>query len=202
MQSLEMNSEYFGFSRLQMMENAGRNIAEAIASRFKAKDKRIAFFCGLGGNGGDGLVAARLLTLFGFKVDVLLAGKLKDITNKETKKNCKILPLLADNISFHEVYDSTVIPDVKDEVVVDALLGVGLKGSLRPPIMQLVKKINELKAFRISIDVPTGIDPDSGEVLGDAVKADLTISLYKTKPGFAKAKDYTGEIVVKDIGLP
>ncbi|MCK4952502.1 NAD(P)H-hydrate dehydratase [Candidatus Bathyarchaeota archaeon] len=202
MRSLEINSEYFGFSRLQMMENAGRNVANEIASRFTPKDTRIAVFCGLGGNGGDGFVAARHLACLGFKVDILLAGKSIDNMNEETRKNWQILQFLTDTITLNELYDSSLIPDVNVEVVVDALLGVGLKGSLRPPILQLVKKINELKAFCVSIDVPTGIDSDSGEVLGDAVRSDLTVTLHKMKLGLTNAEEYAGEIVVREIGLP
>ncbi|MCD6240458.1 NAD(P)H-hydrate dehydratase, partial [Candidatus Bathyarchaeota archaeon] len=82
------------------------------------------------------------------------------------------------------------------------LLGIGLKGKPRPPILQLVKKINELDAFKVAVDVPTGIDSDTGEVLGEAVKANLTITFYKAKPGLLKASEYTGELIVKDIGLP
>jgi hydroxyethylthiazole kinase-like uncharacterized protein yjeF len=77
-----------------------------------------------------------------------------------------------------------------------------LKGKLRPPILQLVEKINSTDAFRVSVDVPTGIDSDSGEVLGKTVNANLTVTFYKAKPGLFKAKEHSGEIAVKNIGLP
>jgi len=202
MRALEMNSEYYGVSRLQLMENAGRSVADEIASRFKPKNTRIAIFCGSGGNGGDGFVAARHLTCLGFKVEVILAGKSSEIANKETKRNWLALQSLKDTIALHEVYDSALIPSVKAEVVVDALLGIGLKGTLRPPILQLVEKINEMKAFRVSVDVPTGINSDSGEVLGDAVRANLTVAFHKTKPGLTKTEEYTGETIIRGIGLP
>ncbi len=184
------------------MENAGRSIADEVASRFKPKKTKVAIFCGSGGNGGDGFVAARHLTCLGFKVQVLLAGKPSDIVNEETQKNWLALQALKNTITLHEIHDSTLIPDVKAEVVVDALLGIGLKGTLRPPILQLVEKINEMKAFRVSVDVPTGINSDSGEILGDAVRADLTVTFHKTKPGLRKAEEYVGELIVRDIGLP
>ncbi|MFQ5836952.1 MAG: NAD(P)H-hydrate epimerase, partial [Candidatus Bathyarchaeia archaeon] len=187
MRALELNSEYYGVSRLQLMENAGRSVADEIASRFKPKNTRVAVFCGSGGNGGDGFVAARHLTCLGFKVEVILAGKSSDIVDEKARRNWLALQALKDTMALHEVYDSTLIPSVKAEVVVDALLGIGLKGTLRPPILQLVKKINEMKAFRVSVDVPTGINSDSGEVLGDAVRANLTVTFHKTKPGLAKA---------------
>jgi NAD(P)H-hydrate epimerase len=93
-------------------------------------------------------------------------------------------------------------PDVKADVVVDALLGTGAKGELRPPILQLVKKINSMDAFKVAVDIPTGVDADTGEVLGEAVKADMTVTFYRSKKGLAKAKKYVGDLTVKDIGLP
>lgn len=201
MRALELNAEYFGVSRLQLMENAGHHIALEIASRFKP-DKPIAIFCGLGGNGGDGFVAARHLSSKGFPITVILAGKAKEISHKAALENWKALQFLKENISIHEVYDSSLIPEITAEVVVDALLGTGTKGKLRAPILQLVEKINTMDAFRVVVDIPTGINADTGEVLGKAVKANLTITFHKMKKGLENAKDYVGELVVKDIGLP
>ncbi|MEM2972449.1 MAG: NAD(P)H-hydrate dehydratase [Candidatus Bathyarchaeia archaeon] len=201
MRALELNSEYFGVSRLQLMENAGRNVALEIASRFKP-EKSIAVFCGLGGNGGDGFVVARHLTSLGFKVTVILAGKAKEITNKAALENWKALQFLKEKISIYEVYDSSLIPEVNAEIVIDALLGIGVKGSLKPPILQLVQKINAMNAFKVAVDVPTGVDADTGEVLSEAVKANLTITFHKTKIGLERAREYVGELIVMDIGLP
>jgi len=201
MHTLEFNAEYFGVTRLQLMENAGHSVASEIASRFKP-DNSVAVFCGLGGNGGDGFVAARHLSSKGFRVKVILAGEAKQISHKEALENWKALQFLTENIVTHEVCDSSLIPEVTAEIVVDALLGTGTKGRLRPPILQLVEKINASDAFRVAIDVPTGIDADTGEVLGQAVKASLTITFHKTKRGFENAKKYVGKLVVKDIGLP
>jgi hydroxyethylthiazole kinase-like uncharacterized protein yjeF len=201
MRALEMNSEYFGVSRLRLMENAGHNVALEVASRFKP-EKSVAVFCGLGGNGGDGFVAGRHLLSMGFKVTVILAGKPREISDKAALENWEALRSLEDSIPIYEVYDITLIPEIGADIIVDALLGTGTKGKLKPPILQLVKKINALKAFRVAVDVPTGIDADTGEVLGDAVKADLTITFHRTKQGFEKAEGYVGELVVKDIGLP
>jgi len=202
MRALELNSEYYGVSRLQLMENAGCSVAAEIASRFKPEEARVVVFCGSGGNGGDGFVAARHLTCLGFKVEVILAGTSADIVDKAAQRNWLALQSLKDTIALHEVYDSTLIPSLEAEVVVDALLGIGLKGNLRPPILQFVRKINEMKSFRVAVDVPTGINSDSGEVLGEAVKANLTVTFHEAKPGLTKAKEYTGEIITRDIGLP
>ena len=202
MRSTEINSEYYGISLLQLMETAGRNVAEEISSRFDPKNTKVVIFCGSGGNGGDGFVAARYLQCSGFKVQIILASSSSKISNEYAKKNWYALQPIKNDVLIQEVKDSTQVPDVKADVVVDALLGIGSKGKLRPPILQLVQKINSMDAFRIAIDVPTGINSDSGEVLGDAVKADLTVTFYKTKTGFLKNIKYTGKIVVKNIGLP
>jgi NAD(P)H-hydrate epimerase len=201
MRALELNAEYFGVSRLQLMENAGHNVALEVASRFRP-DKSIAVFCGLGGNGGDGFVVARHLSSMGYKVVVILAGKAKDITDNAALENWKALRFLEEAIPIYEVYDSTLIPEITAEIVVDALLGIGTKGILKPPILQLVQKINTMNAFRVAVDVPTGIDADTGEVLGDAVRANLTITFHQTKKGLETAKEHVGELNVKDIGLP
>jgi len=202
MRALEVNCEYFGVSRLQLMENAGKSVADVIASRFEPEKTRVAIFCGLGGNGGDGFVAARHLACLGFKVEVMLAGRCRDISDEAARRNWLALHALKDTIAFYEIYDSSLVPSVKAEVVVDALLGIGLKGAPRPPFLQLVKKINEVEAFCISVDVPTGVNSDSGEVPGEAVEADLTVTFHRMKPGLKKAKKHVGELVVKDIGLP
>ncbi len=202
MRALEINSEYYGVSRLQLMENAGKNVSDQIATRFKPTKTKVAVFCGLGGNGGDGFVAARHLLSHGFSVEVLLAGKRDEISDKEAQTNLKALREFKAYLVINEVYDSSLIPNIKADVVVDALLGTGLNGAPRPPIRQLVAKINKTEAFCIAVDVPTGINSDSGEVFGEAVEADLTITFHKPKPGLATAKEYTGEIVVGNIGLP
>ncbi len=201
MRALESNAEYFGVSRLQLMENAGHSVALEVFSRFKP-GKSVVIFCGLGGNGGDGFVAARHLSSMGFKVKVVLAGKSKEILDKAALENWHALHFLKDTISVEEAYDSLLVPKTRADIAIDALLGTGAKGSLRPPIPQLVERINEMDAFRVAVDVPTGTDSDTGTVLSDAVKADLTITFHRAKRGLDKAKKYVGELVVKSIGVP
>ncbi|MBN1245471.1 NAD(P)H-hydrate dehydratase [Candidatus Bathyarchaeota archaeon] len=201
MRALEVNAEYLGISLLQLMENAGRNVAAEITSRCP-REQKVAIFCGLGGNGGDGFVAARHLLSQGFKVAVVLAGKGRDIRHEAALQNWCALQPLRESIPIQEVTDSSAIPAVDAEVVVDALLGTGTKGKLKPPITQIVEYINALDAFKIAVDVPTGIDSDTGDVLGNAVKANVTVTFHKSKTGLRAAKKYVGEVVVRDIGLP
>lgn len=201
MRALEVNAEYFGVSRLLLMENAGHSVALEVSSRF-APPKTVAVFCGLGGNGGDGFVVARHLSSMGFHVEVIVAGKAKDISDQASLKNWQSLRFLSETVTTHEVSDSTLIPKVDVDIVVDALLGTGSIGVLRPPILQMVEHINRLKAFRVAVDIPTGVDADTGNIMGDAVKADLTVTFYRMKVGLARARKRVGKLVVKDIGLP
>jgi ADP-dependent NAD(P)H-hydrate dehydratase / NAD(P)H-hydrate epimerase len=201
MRALEANAVYFGVSLLQLMENAGRNVALEIAARCPGEQK-VVIFCGSGGNGGDGFVAARHLLARGFKVSVILAGKGRDVRHKAAVKNWCALQPLRESIPVCEVTDSSAMPEMVADVVVDALLGTGSKGKLRPPITQMVENINALDALRIAVDVPTGIDSDTGDVLGSAVKADVTVTFHKPKTGLRNAKKYVGDLVVRDIGLP
>jgi NAD(P)H-hydrate epimerase len=196
-----MNAEYFGLSRLQLMENAGRSVADQISARFKPP-KKVVVFCGPGGNGGDGFVAARHLLERGFPVEIILAGVPSDISDNEALANWKILEAFRSSLSIREIYDSSLVTDIKGDIAIDALLGTGLKAAPRPPISQLIAQINSMKAFHVAVDVPSGINCDTGEALGHAVKADLTITFHKMKIGLKKASEYTGKLMVAPIGLP
>jgi len=202
MRALELNAEYYGISRLQLMENAGKNVAAEILNRFKPKETKIAVFCGLGGNGGDGFVAARHLACQGFKVDVFIAGRAQQINDENARKNWEALTNLRGSVSVHEIYDSSLLFEVKAEAIVDALLGTGLTGPPKPPILNIIRLINEAKGFKLAVDIPSGLDSDQGKALGEAVKANLTVTFHKAKPGLIEAKEHTGELLVTDIGIP
>jgi len=202
MRVLEVNAEYFGVTRLQLMENAGRGVSFEIDSRFK-KNQKIAIFCGLGGNGGDGFVTARHLLSLGFdNVTVIIAGKGENISHEAALTNWIALQSLRESIKLQEVTDSSNIPLVEADVAVDALLGTGTKGKIKPPILQLIAFINSLNAAKVAVDVPTGIESDTGEVLGNAVRADITVTFHKAKKGLENSKKHVGKLIVRDIGLP
>ena len=202
MRALELNAEYYGVSQLQLMENAGRAVADVVKTRFKSPKTRVAVFCGLGGKGGDGFVTARHLLSTGYRVEVILAGKSSEISHEAARKNWSALQQLKGEVPVCEVYDSSLIYETKADVIIDALLGIGVKGEPRPPVKQLIHVINRLKAFRIAVDVPSGLDADSGKAFGEAVKADLTITFHKAKSGLLKTERFVGELKVADIGLP
>jgi hydroxyethylthiazole kinase-like uncharacterized protein yjeF len=202
MRALELNAEYFGVSQIQLMENAGAAVANVVRARFRSLKTKVVVFSGLGGNGGDGLVAARHLFAIGYKVEVVLAGRPSEISHHAAEKNLEALYRLQENMPIHVVYDSSSIPEVNADVVIDSLLGIGLEGEPRPPVRQLIQRVNRLKAFRVSVDVPSGIDADSGKAFGEAVRADLTVTFHRAKPGLIEAKRSVGELIIADIGLP
>lgn len=178
----DINCEYLGVSRSLLMENAGREVA-----RHCADYANIAIFCGTGNNGGDGFVAARHLAGSGKKVKVFaLEGK----RTKENQINFNILKNL--DIPLLSVRDFADCDAIAAEVngydlIVDALVGVGMKGELREPVKGIVGLINSARAFRLSVDVATG---SSG---AETVNADLVICLDEAKVENAK---------VVDIGMP
>lgn len=198
-QRIEANARFLGLSELQMMESAGRAIADYISGRFKPCS--VAVYCGLGGNGGDGLVAARYLASRGFNVKVVLVGHPDRISHRATRENW-ILTSRLTTIDTYIASDSLSIPRIEAEIYIDALLGVGVKGEVKPPISEAIRVLNDMKGFKLSIDVPSGLDSDTGEILGCAIRADTTITIHGVKPGLEVRPEYTGEIVVADIGIP
>lgn len=186
MRIIDLNCEFFGLSRLQLMENAGKAIAEEIKSRFR--NGRVAIYAGSGNNGGDGFVAARHLK--GFEVEIFLAGEPKtDIA----LKNFEILKKSG--------YRIQKISECDAEIIVDALLGTGITGRPRGEYERAIEIINSSEAFKLAVDVPSGLNADTGEY-EIAVKADLTVTFHRMKPGILKAKEICGEVVVRDIGIP
>ncbi len=180
--AIDMNCEYLGIPGILLMENAGKEIA-----RECSKFNNIAIFCGTGNNGGDGLVAARHLSGAGKKITVyLLAGN----RTEEAQKNLEIVGNLK-SIKIEYIKDSTNCEKLKGEleevdVIIDALIGVGIHGHLREPIRSIVRLINSTNAFKLSVDVPTGDE-------NIKVNADTTLSFHLPKIPGAK---------VVDIGIP
>ena len=205
MRSLELNAKYLGVSHSLLMQIAGREVARVITDNEDIDGKSIVILSGLGGNGGDGIVAARYLDEAGAKVKVFLLGHEKTISNEDTLMNWNILK----NLKRISASMLTTESDVKScdaieraDILIDGLMGFGLHSKLREPLLTAVKMINKSRATKYSIDVPTGIDSDTGEVHGDAVKADHTISLHATKIGIRKAENNAGKVHVVTIGIP
>ncbi len=197
MKKIEEWAAGLGFTTTLMMENAGRAIYEAIAERFDAMaGTRICVVCGTGNNGGDALAAARHLLLNGYSVQVYLAGG-------QVKGNDPLLMLrLFEQLKKPETRAPTPEELEKCEVVVDGIFGTGIKGEIREPFASAIRAINSSNAFVVAVDVPSGVDPDTGDAAGVAVVADLTVAVHDAKPGLLRAKQYVGTLLVKEIGIP
>lgn len=208
MKAIDRNCECLGLLPVQLMENAGAVIAQHI--REKLESGRVLFIAGRGNNGGDAFVAARHLAgSLGYIVNVVLLGKSRDIGTKEAFRNFSLLK--SSRVNMFEITDSSQLEASASELfqeadlLVDAVFGTGISGKLREPESTAIDLINlEGKAGKtvISIDIPSGLDPDGGD-FEKAVHAGLTVTFHRMKIGLLseKAKEYTGVIKVADIGI-
>lgn len=178
--------------RFVLMENAGRAVYHAIKQRFGLKDKKILVVCYHGNNGGDGFVAARYLCNEA-ETDVLFIGD-ESRLKKEALVNFR---KIEHNERIQFVADDEVDFDAYD-IIVDAILGIGIQGRLNEGISSIIGDINNSKGYKVSVDIPTGMDPDTGFVAGKCINADLIVTFHKLKKGLERLQDKT---VVADIGL-
>ena len=189
MRNLEESS---GVPRMVLMENAGKAVSKIIKDKNELKDKKILVVCYHGNNGGDGFVAAQHLSNEA-EVDILFVGN-ENKLSKEAHSNFK---KLEHNERVQFLYDEEVDFNEYD-IIVDAILGIGIRGRLNREISAVIGDINGSKAFKVSVDIPTGIDPDTGEIIDKAVNADLIVTFHDAKKGLEKFKD---KVIVADIGL-
>ncbi len=204
---IDENSEYLGVPRILLMENAGRSVAEVIERRIGLKDKKIVIVAGRGNKGGDGFAAARHIACRGGRPTVILIGRGEDIEGREAKYNWEIMRRMDHSIRVIELGTFIDMNRLRNElenadVIVDALIGTGLRGPLREPLLSVVKMINSCNAFKVAIDVPTGVNPSTGEVHGEAIKAHVTVTMHKPKKGLKGNEQYTGEVIIANIGAP
>ena len=212
MYRIEDNSHnLIGMRRVYMMENAGHGIADFIVSKFKTrlKDKKIVAVCGTGNNGGDGFVASRHLTCYyedaaSADITVILFGLPSSIRSEEANINWKILEKMDSIKIVHgkELTEEIKTKIVKADIIIDGIFGTGIKGEIRYPIDDAVDLINSSRAYIVSIDVPSGLDPDTGAVHEKCVKADATVTFHRMKKGLLRNKKYTGIVRLECIGIP
>ena len=185
-----------------LMENAGRSCAET-ALKMLSSDKvgRVVVVCGGGNNGGDGFVIARHLILAGH--DVVIAILVESATIKsDALTNLTILKNMKADIRYIDSANqlSELLSGV--DLIVDGILGTGFNGRLRENILEFINVINANPASTLSVDVPSGLDCNSGTASDGAVVADCTVTFVAPKTGFSsvEAQRYLGEIVVSGIG--
>ena len=201
MMQIEENGHQMGFKRNFMMENAGAAVARFLSEKFlDISSKKILVFAGLGNNGGDALVVARHMAGFDSDIKVILLGSPDKIKTEEARTNWAILEKM-NSIDLLISSDVSRL-DLKADVVVDGILGTGISGKIREPYASAIDMINKLMAFKIAIDIPSGLDPDTGNASDKCVKVDVTITFHKMKIGMPKRKDMCGTILVEKIGIP
>lgn len=207
MMRIEERAHAMGVTRLLMMENAGAGIVNHIASRFPDLDdrKRVIAIAGLGNNGGDAMVAARHLTYYKASVTVLLLGRGTDVRTDEARTNWRILERMSNSIrlvQFNEGMMESVKSMIIDaDIIVDGIFGTGIKGSIREPHSSIIDAINMSRAYKVAVDVPSGLDPDTG-MYEKCVRADATVTFHRAKRGLLASSGVCGRIIVWPIGIP
>ncbi len=208
--------EDYGIPGVVLMENAGRNAAQSIADYFPnssnpkepqasacASDEKpmACIFCGPGNNGGDGFVIARHLCIAGFHLEIVLLADPQRLA-PDAKVNHDIARKMGIPIQGFSAEQAEASIG-QAHLVIDALLGTGFKGEVRPPMDRAIELINAADhALKVAVDLPSGLDCNTGEPATATVKADLTVTFVAAKIGFASAAEYTGHVLIADIGAP
>jgi NAD(P)H-hydrate epimerase len=196
--------EEYGMPGVVLMENAGRGAAEVLSAL--GIHGRVLVCCGKGNNGGDGFVIARHLANRGVQVNTILFVRPDELTG-DALINYRILE--------HGRYPIQVMAEAgnldhfkreldRAEWIVDALFGTGLSGPVRPPFDKIIDTINARQGRVLAVDIPSGLDCDTGKPLGAAVRACHTVTFVAQKTGFANpaAAEWLGRVHIADIGVP
>lgn len=195
----------FGLPGIVLMENAGFGIAQCLLS-LKPTGK-ITICCGKGNNGGDGYVIARYLDISNVKVQVFVFANENEIKGdaKIHYNVIKKMRLQIEHLEKNNINNEILLDKLNEsEWVIDGLFGTGLTGKLDPYYSDIINTINRTNAKILAIDIPSGLDCDTGIPLGNAIKAAHTCTLISMKIGFLNnsAKEYLGDVKVIDLGIP
>jgi len=200
MYKIENKGHDMGFLKKFMMENAGAAAVRQLIEKFgSVEGKTIGVFVGMGNNGGDALVMARHLAGHNANVRVILLGTPDKIKTEESKWNWSILEKMK---SVQVITGDSFEIDFKLDVIIDGILGTGITGEIREPYASAINYINGCDGFKFAVDVPSGLDPQTGETANAYTKCDMTVTFHKMKQGIPKRKDLTGELFVEKIGIP
>ncbi len=203
MKELEMGASEYGVSVEDLMENAGRGVAEVVLSRC-GPGKRVTVVCGGGNNGGDGFVAARHLSERD-EVDVILLTTPEKIRTDEARENWRRLKETRVRLEICPDRESLMGNSRRIEaadVVVAAIFGTGVIGGVvKEPYSTAISLVNATRGVKVAIDLPSGLDPASGAASRPSVKADVTVALHRPKVGLRGNEELTGEVVVVEIGI-
>jgi len=196
--------EQLGIPSLVLMENAARGLVSFVIS-LRKPHSRILVLCGHGNNGGDGLAATRLFAAQGQSVDCCIVSPKQKLSD-DAEANFRILANAGINVprwSPSELIDSLASLQT-DDVIIDAILGTGVRGEVRKPFDEVIETVNASSATVVAVDLPSGLDCDSGAPCGHAIRARHTVTFVAAKQGFQQpeARQFTGDVTVCDIGIP
>ncbi len=198
--------ERYGIAGIVLMENAGRNAAALLRDVYAGVSSAL-ICCGVGNNGGDGFVIGRHLHNAGWSLRLLVLGDVSKMT-PDTHTNFNITSAMGIEtvVTTDAAAQRATVSSVTDgEVIVDAVLGTGFRGMVRSPTAELIDAINAATSRAvIAIDVPSGLDCNTGESSNATIRADLTVTFVASKVGFTvpAAAPYVGRVEVVDIGAP
>ena len=202
MMQIEENGHQMGFLRKFMMENAGAVSVKRLLEKFgDIKSKNVLVFAGLGNNGGDGLVIARHLSGYGSNVTVFLLGEPDNIRSEECSWNWSLLEKMK-SVKLFTGGNLDHLNNLEFDIIIDAVLGTGISGKIREPQASAITFVNKSNAFKLAVDVPSGVDPDTGNKNSPHVISNITVTFHRMKVGMPKAQDVCGEIFVEKIGIP
>ena len=195
-----------GIPRLLLMEHAGLAVARAVRTLAHPSSAPLFVCCGMGFNGGDGLAAARHLHDWGYRLTLLLAGRLAEL-RAEPATYAAVLQRLG--LSITELTDTGPWPQVERaldacSLVIDALLGIGAMGAVREPMASLIARLNQSGKPILSVDIPSGLDGDTGRAQGVAVNAAVTVTFGLPKQGCVTGDGpaHVGSLIVDSITIP
>ncbi|MGD2175620.1 MAG: NAD(P)H-hydrate epimerase, partial [Candidatus Brocadiaceae bacterium] len=200
----------YGIPGIVLMENAGRACADvATAMLGEPEGRSVVVLCGKGHNGGDGSVVARHLTNHGADVRILLLASRDEVLQRADESATNLRIALNMEISVQELQNADRVRGARRDLpgadlVVDALLGTGVSGAVREPFRTAIELINGCDRPVLAVDIPSGLDCDTGEPLGIAVRADRTVTFAASKVGLTRpgARAFTGEVQVAEISIP
>ncbi|HKO40132.1 MAG TPA: NAD(P)H-hydrate epimerase [Nitrososphaeraceae archaeon] len=198
----------FGMKKVLMMENAGFGVADFIIKKFKNKPiskLKILAICGSGNNGGDAMVTARHLTCLGINLKVIFLGDPSSIKTEEALTNFEIISKMNKTIELIMVskIDTKIKKKILNaDIIIDGIFGTGIKGEIQDPHLSVIKLINKSKSYIIAVDIPSGLNPNSGEITSNVIRANTTITFHRIKVGLLNNTKYTGDLILKKIGIP
>lgn len=197
MYRIEEAGHAMGFHKKFMMENAGAAAVRRLLERMPAEGKEVLVLCGMGNNGGDGMVMARHLAGHGARVSLVLMGDPDDLRTEESRWNWSLLERMG-SVALAGKIDEGRRPDA----IIDAMLGTGISGAVREPYSGAIDYLNRSGCLKVAVDVPSGLDPQTGQASDPVSRCDLTVTFHRMKEGIPSRPDLTGTVYVERIGIP